>query len=262
MTLPRPTIDYVKLETRRQFFGKLAYGLGGVALATLGNFGTAKAAGISGGRGALGSPHFPAKAKRVIYLFMAGAPSQMDLFDYKPYMRIWHDKHLPEEIRRGQRLTTMTSEQERLPIASSTYEFKQHGESGTWVSELLPYTARMVDDLALIYSTWTEAINHDPAITYIQTGAQIPGRPSLGAWLSYGLGSDNENLPAFVVLNSSWTGKIDAQGLYSRLWGSGFLPTEHQGVAFQSRAIPSCIFATRRASKPGQDGPCSTDWRK
>ena len=238
MSIPRPTIDYVKLETRRQFFGKLAYGLGGVALATLGNFGTAKAAGIAGGRGALGAPHFPAKAKRVIYLFMAGAPSQMDMFDYKPYMRIWHDKDLPEEIRHGQRLTTMTSEQARLPIAASIYDFKQHGESGAWVSELLPYTARTVDDLALIYSTWTEAINHDPAITYIQTGAQIPGRPSLGAWLSYGLGSDNENLPAFVVLNSSWTGKLDAQGLYTRLWGSGFLPTEHQGVAFQSKGDP------------------------
>lgn len=235
----KPTKDYVKLETRRQFFGKMATGLGGAALGLLGGMDTANAQlGSFPGQGALGAPHFPAKAKRVIYLFMSGAPSQIDMFDYKPYMKVWYDKDLPEEIRDGQRLTTMTSMQTRFPIAPSIYDFNQYGESGTWVSDLLPYTAKIVDDIALIRSTWTEAINHDPAITYIQTGSQIPGRPSLGAWLSYGLGSDNENLPAFVVLNSSWTGRQDAQALFSRLWGSGFLPTNHQGVAFQSAGDP------------------------
>ena len=239
--LSKPTKDYVKLETRRQFFGKMANGLGGVALGMLGGLGANNASAQSGlfaGRGALGAPHFPAKAKRVIYLFMSGAPSQIDTFDYKPYMKVWYDKDLPEEIRAGQRLTTMTSGQTRFPIAPSIYDFQQYGESGAWVSELLPHTAKMVDDLAFVRSTWTEAINHDPAITYIQTGSQIPGRPSLGSWLSYGLGSDNENLPAFVVLNSSWTGRKDAQALFSRLWGSGFLPSNHQGVPFQSTGDP------------------------
>ena len=250
--LSQPTKDYVKLETRRQFFGKMATGLGGVALATLGYSPSAVAGEASAitGQGALGAPHFPAKAKRVIYLFMSGAPSQLDMYDYKPYMRVWYDKDLPEEIRDGQRLTTMTSKQTRFPIVPSIYDFKQYGESGAWVSELLPYTAKIVDDIAFIRSTRTEAINHDPAITYIQTGNQIPGRPSMGAWLSYGLGSDNDNLPAFVVLNSSWTGLQSAQALYSRLWGSGFLPTNHQGVAFQSKGDPILYLS----DPPGIDG--------
>lgn len=232
--------DFIKSETRRQFFGTMAQGLGGAALAMLGGYssGAAAQSNVFTGKGALGAPHFAPKAKRVIYLFMSGAPSQLDMFDYKPYMDIWYDRDLPDEIRQGQRLTTMTSGQDRFPIAPSIYQFKQYGESGAWVSELLPYTSRIVDELAFVRSTWTEAINHDPAITYIQTGSQIPGRPSLGAWLSYGLGSDNENLPAFVVLNSSWTGRRSAQALFSRLWGSGFLPTNHQGVAFQSNGDP------------------------
>lgn len=251
--LSRPTKDFVKLETRRQFFGKMATGLGGVALGLLGGVSASPVFGQTGafsGKGALGAPHFPARAKRVIYLFMSGAPSQLDTFDYKPYMKVWYDTDLPEEIRAGQRLTTMTSGQSRFPIAPSIYDFKQYGESGAWVSELLPYTAKIVDDIAFVRSTWTEAINHDPAITYLQTGSQIPGRPSLGAWLSYGLGSDNENLPAFVVLNSSWTGRRDAQALFSRLWGSGFLPTNHQGVAFQSTGDPILYLS----DPPGIDG--------
>jgi hypothetical protein len=186
----------------------------------------------------LNQTHHKAKAKRVIYLFMSGAPSQIDMFDYKPKMKDWFDKDLPENIRNGQRLTTMTSGQKRFPIAPSIYDFKQYGQSGAHVSELLPHTSKMVDDLAIVKSVWTEAINHDPAITYIQTGSQIPGRPSLGSWLSYGLGSMNKNLPEFMVLNSTWTGRKEAQALYQRLWSSGFLPSKHSGVSLRSKGDP------------------------
>ncbi len=183
-------------------------------------------------------PHFAPKAKRAIYLFMAGAPCQMDLFDYKPKMDDLFDEDFPESIRMGQRLTTMTSEQERFPLAPSIYKFEQHGQSGAWVSELLPHTAKMVDDLAFIKSVHTEAINHDPAITYICTGQQQPGRPSLGTWLSYGLGSMNADLPTFVVMTPTWTGRKEAQALYNRLWGTGFLPGKHQGVALRAQGDP------------------------
>jgi hypothetical protein len=227
--------DSISLETRRQFFGKSATGIGGAALASL--IGQDSALGASTELGTKRFHHQP-KAKRAIYLFMSGAPSQIDLWDNKPEMAKWYDKDLPDEIRDGQRLTTMTSKQARFPIAPSIYEFQKHGQSGTEVSELLPHTAKMVDDLAVVRSMWTEAINHDPAITYIQTGNQVPGRPSLGAWLSYGLGNDNENLPSFVVLNSTWSAKRDAQALYQRLWGAGFLPSKHQGVALRSQGDP------------------------
>lgn len=228
-----PLHDYKTFETRRQFFGKSAAGLGSAALASLmGKSPFADAAGIPGPH------HYAPKAKRAIYLFMSGAPSQIDLWDPKPTMSDWYDKDLPDEIRNGQRLTTMTSKQKRFPVAPSIYQFTKHGQSGTPVSELLPHTAKMVDDIAVVRSMWTEAINHDPAITYIQTGNQIPGRPSLGAWLSYGLGSENENLPAFVVLNSTWSAKRDAQALYQRLWGAGVLPSKHQGVALRSQGDP------------------------
>jgi len=225
--------EYKTFETRRQFFGKSAKGLGMAALGTL-----MARSGAFAEPGMLAAPHFAPKAKRAIYLFMSGAPSQLDTFDYKPQMQEWFDKDLPDSIRSGQRLTGMTSKQKRFPIAPSAFKFQQHGQSGAWVSELLPNMARMVDDLAIIKTLHTEAINHDPAITYIQTGNQIPGRPSLGAWLSYGLGSESENLPAFVVLNSTWSAKRDAQALFSRLWGSGFLPSKHQGVALRSKGDP------------------------
>ena len=228
--------DYITLETRRQFFRKSAAGIGGAALASLLGQDTLRAA-ISKTDGKMPFHHTP-KAKRAIYLFMSGAPSQIDLWDPKPKMEEWYDKDLPDEIRNGQRLTTMTSKQARFPVAPSIYKFQKHGQCGTEVSELLPYTSRIVDDIALIRSMWTEAINHDPAITYIQTGNQIPGHPSLGAWLSYGLGSENENLPSFVVLNSTWSAKRDAQALYQRLWGAGFLPSKHQGVALRSQGDP------------------------
>jgi len=232
--------EYVKMETRRQFFGSMAKGLGGAALGSLLGHDMLQAAteSLSGAAGMNGQPHFAPKAKRVIYMFMSGAPSQIDMFDYKPEMKAFFDKDLPDSIRNGQRLTGMTSKQARFPIAPSIYDFKQYGQSGAWVSELMPYTAKMVDDIAFIKSMYTEAINHDPAITYIQTGNQIPGKPSLGAWLSYGLGSLNKNLPSFVVLNSSWTGRKEAQALFSRLWGNGFLSSKHQGVAFQSKGDP------------------------
>lgn len=200
-------------------------------------------------RGSLGLTHFAPKAKRAIYLFMAGAPSQIDTFDYKPKLGELFDTDLPDSIRKGQRLTTMTSGQSRFPIAPSKYGFSQHGQNGTWVSELMPYTAKMVDDLAIIRSVHTEAINHDPAITYICTGHQLPGRASLGSWLSYGLGSMNENLPSFVVMTPSWTGRKEAQALYNRLWGSGFLPSKHQGIALRSSGDPVLYLS----NPPGVD---------
>src|SRR5690606_19386642 len=236
--------EHQLLTTRRHFFGKAACGLGSAALASLLNpdlFAATPADSIHrpvDNHGILGNTHFPAKAKRVIYLFMSGAPSQIDMFDYKPAMDEWFDKDLPESIRQGQRLTTMTSGQARFPIAPSAYQFAQQGDSGAWVSELMPHTAAVVDDLCFVKSMHTEAINHDPAITYIQTGSQIPGRPSRGAWLSYGLGSMNDDLPTFVVLHSSWTGRQSAQALYERLWGTGWLPSEHAGVSLRSKGDP------------------------
>jgi hypothetical protein len=233
-----PIHEHIQVMTRRHFFGHSALGLGTAALASLlpqrlSASGPAPAIG-----GLPGLPHFPPKAKRAIYLFMNGGPSQMDLWDYKPKMDELFDKDLPDSIRQGQRLTTMTSGQKRFPIAPSKYKFSQQGQSGTWVSELLPWTAKIVDDIALIKTVNTEAINHDPAVTYICTGHQLPGRASLGAWLSYGLGSMNQNLPTFVVMTASWTGRKEAQAIYNRLWGSGFLPSKHQGVAMRSTGDP------------------------
>jgi len=225
-----PIDKWIQLETRRQFFGQSFKGLGMAALASL--MGQSAMATTTGG--VLQGGNFPSRIKRVIWLFMAGAPSQLDTLDYKPQMVDWFDKDLPESVRKGQRLTTMTASQARFPIAPSIFKFHQHGECGKRVSELLPYTGSMADQLAFVHTMWTEAINHDPAITYIQTGNQIPGRPSVGAWISYGLGSMNRNLPEFIVLNCEPRG----QALYSRLWGSGFLPSKHAGVAFREQGDP------------------------
>jgi hypothetical protein len=189
------------------------------------------------------------KAKRIIYLFQSGGPSQLDLFDHKPQMTDWYDRDLPDSVRRGQRITTMTSGQTRFPIAPSIFRFRPHGQSGIWLSELLPHTAKVVDDLCLIRSMHTEAINHDPAVTFCQTGSQQPGRPSLGAWLSYGLGSANENLPTFVVMLSRGSGRPNCQPLYDRLWGAGFLPSRHQGVKFLSNHEPVAYLS----DPPGVD---------
>lgn len=185
-----------------------------------------------------GFPNFPAKAKRVIYLFQSGAPSQMDLFDPKPGMKEHHGKDLPDSIRKGQRLTTMTSGQKNFPIAPSIFKFARHGKSGQWMSEVLPHLSKEADELCFIKSMHTEAINHDPAITFCQTGHQLAGRPSLGAWLSYGLGTENKDLPAYVVMTSWGTGRPNDQPLYDRLWGAGFLPTQHQGVKFRNSGDP------------------------
>lgn len=178
--------------------------------------------------------HFAPKAKRIVYLFQSGGPSHLELLDYKPNLKKLHGSELPDSIRHGQRLTGMTSGQKSFPVIAPKFKFHQTGQAGTWVSELLPHTARVMDDICLIRSMHTEAINHDPAITFIQTGSQQPGRPSLGAWLSYGLGSEADDLPAFIVLISHGSGKDANQGLLERLWGSGFLPSSHQGVKFRS----------------------------
>jgi hypothetical protein len=233
------------IMTRRQLFGKAAYGIGTAALHRLlggsivgGLAGLASAEGRHGGLPGL--PHFPPKAKHVIYLFMNGGPSQMDLFDYKPKMQEKFDQELPAEVRMGQRITTMTSGQSRFPVAPTRYKFNKYdnNDQGVWISELLPHTASVAKELCVIKSMWTEAINHDPAVTYIQTGSQLPGRPSMGAWVSYGLGNENENLPTYVVLHSRVSsGKVD-QALFSRLWGTGFLPSEHQGVSLRSSGDP------------------------
>ncbi|MCC6419179.1 MAG: DUF1501 domain-containing protein [Gemmataceae bacterium] len=240
--------------TRRQFFSRMGLGLGTAALAGMlpRSLFADVATSAPAGAGALpGVPHFPAKAKRVIYLFMSGGPAQQDLFDYKPLLREKNGQPLPPEVRGEQRLTGMSGNQAILPLAGSHFEFKQHGQSGAWVSNLLPNIAGVSDDLCFIKSMWTEAINHDPAITFFQTGSQVAGRPSMGAWVSYGLGSMNDNLPSFVVLV---TRKTTDQPLYSRLWGNGFLDSRYQGVRFSSGADP--VFYL---SNP--DGVCGTGRR-
>ena len=212
--------------TRRALFGKAATGVGVAALANL-----------LDAEGLPGMPHFAPKAKRVIYLFQSGGPSQMDLFDYKPQLNDFAGKELPESIRNGQRLTGMSASQSTFPVVPSKFEFKQYGPGGAWISELLPHTAKIAGDLTFVRSLFTEAINHDPAVTFLQTGAQIAGRPSIGSWLSYGLGAETQDLPAFVVMISPGQG-VGGQPLYDRLWGSGFLPTRYQGVKFRSVGDP------------------------
>ena len=241
------------MMTRRQLFGRAALGLGTAALADvfspnlLGNT-------SSQVRGT----DFAPKAKRVIYLFMSGGPSHHDLWDYKPKMREMFGKDLPEHVRDGQRITGMTSRQKTLPVCPSKYKFTKHenNDRGLWVSELLPYTAKVAKELAVVYSTFTEAINHDPAITYIQTGSQIPGRPSLGAWLSYGLGRLNENLPSYVVMHAR--SKFPEQSLFGRLWGTGFMPSEHQGVLLRSEGDP-VLYLKNPSGVSGKDRRAQLD---
>ena len=230
-----PIVDKLTQQTRRHFFKSSGLGLGSAALSSL-----LTRDAMAAGEIPRAFRRFAPKAKRAIYLFMSGAPAQHDLFDYKPQMQKWYDKDLPESVRKGQRLTTMTSGQDRFPIAPSKYAFEKvdNNAGGAWMSELLPYTKKMAKDLCIVRSMHTEAINHDPAITYICTGNQLPGRASLGSWLSYGLGSVNDNLPSFVVLNATWSAKRDAQAIYSRLWGAGPLPSKHQGVLLRSAGDP------------------------
>jgi hypothetical protein len=232
-----PIVENPLLLNRRHFFGRAATGLGVAALASLLRQEEARSEQVAVG-GLPGLPHFAPKAKRVVYLFQSGAPSQLDLFDYKPMLAERRGEELPDSVRRGQRLTGMTATQASFPIAPTKYKFARHGESGAWLSELLPHTARIADRLCFVKSLHTEAINHDPAVTFFQTGAQLAGRPSMGAWLSYGLGTENADLPAFVAMVSQGSGNPNDQPLYDRLWGSGFLPTKYQGVKFRSAGEP------------------------
>ena len=225
-------MDGMLRPNRREFLRTSANGFGLAALGSmLGNE-------AMGGVPFLDKPHHRPKAKRVIYLFQSGGPSQMDLFDPKPVLEERHGEELPESIRMGQRITGMTSGQKTLPVAPSIFKFAQHGQTGTWLSDVLPHTAKVVDDLCIIRSMHTEAINHDPAVTFFQSGSQLAGRPSIGSWVSYGLGSDNRDLPNYVVLSSRGTGRPNDQPLADRYWGAGFLPTQHAGVKFRNTGDP------------------------
>ncbi|MEZ6035542.1 MAG: DUF1501 domain-containing protein [Planctomycetaceae bacterium] len=220
-------------RTRREFLTGSGIGLGSMALADM--LARDAEGSEAGDRGVLGAPHFAPKAKRIIYLFMSGAPSQLDLLDYKPQLNKRHGEQLPDSVRGTQRLTGMSGNQSSIPLVGSPFKFSQHGQGGAWFSELLPQTASIADDLCVVNSMYTEAINHGPGVTFLQTGTQIAGRPSMGAWLSYGLGQDNSNLPSFVVLI---TGDKAGQPLGAHLWGSGFLPARHQGVLFRAAKDP------------------------
>jgi hypothetical protein len=237
-----PLSDFALQQTRRQFFGDAGLRFGGLAMAWLaGGAGLQRASAAPSGMvhpPLPGMPHFAPKAKSLIYLHMNGGPSQLDLFDYKPSLQGQFDKDLPDSVRMGQRITTMTSGQTRLPVAPSMFKFAQHGQCGRWVSELLPHTAGIVDDIALIKTVHTNAINHDPACTFVMTGSEVPGKASIGSWLTYGLGSESNDLPAFVVLTPTWSSKANAQALFTRMWNSGFLSSKYTGVALRSVGDP------------------------
>ena len=235
-----PIIDYQVQQTRRQFFGQTGVRLGGLAMASMlaSRAGVTRAAPSPIHPALPGLPHFAPKAKSIIYLHMNGGPSQIDLWDYKPKLEEHFQKDLPDSIRMGQRITTMTSGQARLPVAPSKFKFTQQGQCGTWVSELLPHTAKHIDDIAVIKSVHTNAINHDPACTFVMTGSEVPGKASLGSWLSYGLGSESNDLPAFVVLTPIWSSGTAAQALFTRMWSSGFLSSSYNGVALRSVGDP------------------------
>jgi len=224
-------VDFRTALARRQFLQRGCLGLGAMALSQLGPTTTSADERVSAIRS-------QQRAKRIIYLFMHGGPSQIDLFDYKPRLNDWHGEELPPSVRSDQRLTGMTSNQKTKPIVSSAFRFAQHGNSGAWMSELLPHLSSVADELCILRGMHTEAINHDPAVTYMQTGHQQPGRPSMGAWLSYGLGSENEDLPAFTVLLSRGSASRPADPLYARLWGAEFLPSQYQGTQFRSDGDP------------------------
>jgi hypothetical protein len=218
-------------EHRRAFLNRTGLGLGGIAVADM----LAKDQTLASDRGVLGAPHVAPRAKRVIYLFMSGGPSHLDLLDYKPLLNQRHGEQLPDSVRGGQRLTAMSGHQASIPLVGSPFKFRQHGQGGAWFSETLPHTASIADELCVVNSMFTEAINHGPGVTFLQTGTQIAGRPSMGAWMSYGLGQENKDLPSFVVLVTKGKG---GQPLGAHLWGSGFLPTRHQGVLLRAAKDP------------------------
>jgi uncharacterized protein (DUF1501 family) len=237
-----PLLEYHRQQTRRQFFQGNGLRLGGLALGwLLANRGGRALAAAAPDRvhpPLPGLPHFAPKAKSIIYLHMNGAPSQLDLWDHKPGLADYFDKDLPESIRNAQRLSTMTSGQARFPVAPSKFRFNQHGRAGTWVSEVLPHTAGVVDELAVIRSVYTNAINHDPACTFVMTGSEVPGKASIGSWLAYALGSESNDLPAFVVLTPSFPSSGNGQALFTRMWSSGFLATRYNGVALRGTGDP------------------------
>ena len=233
-----PISDAIRNETRRQFFVRSARGLGVAALATLMESELHGAENVAAG-GLPGLPHFPPTAKRAVFLHMLGGPPHIDLFDYKPGLKDWANRDLPESVRAGQRLTSMTANLSRFPVVPSKFAFAQHGNSGTWMSEALPFTARMTDDIAVLRSVYQEAINHEPAITYMQTGFMVGGKPCLGSWLSYGLGTMNQDLPAFVVMNATHSDpRANVQAVSARMWSAGFLSAQYAGVALQNGANP------------------------
>lgn len=236
-----PFLDQQHILNRRQFFGCSGIRLGGVTLGLLGAKSLMADQAIGSTRmypPLPGLPHFPPKAQSIIYLHMNGGPAQIDTWDYKPKLAEFFDTDLPESVRKGQRITTMTSGQKRLPVAPSMFKFNPHGACGTWVSELMPFTAKCVDDIALVRSVHTNAINHDPACTFVMTGSEVPGKPSLGSWLSYGLGSESNDLPSFVVLTPTWKSAAAAQALFTRMWSSGFLSSQYTGVALRHIGDP------------------------
>jgi hypothetical protein len=254
MANANPLREHGLLTTRRQLFGRSALGLGTAALAGL--LGRDLRADTSG---TLDATHHPASAKRVIYLFMSGGPSHLDLWDYKPKLKDMFNQQLPADVRDGQRVTGMTANQKNgLPLCPSKYLFRRYdnNQDGVWISDLLPHTATVAKELCVVRSTFTEAINHDPAITYIQTGSQIPGRPSLGAWLSYGLGSLNDNLPHYVVMHAKTS--FPEQSLFNRLWGPGFLSSRHQGILMRSQGDP-VLYLSNPAGVSGQDRRAQLD---
>lgn len=229
-----PFLEQQLLQTRRQFFGQTGIRLGGLAMASM--LGQRAAAASAVHPAIPGLPHFPGKAKAVIYLHMNGGPSQLDMWDYKPNLKDQFGKDLPKSFL-GERITTMTSGQSKFPVAPSKFAFAQHGQSGRWVSELLPHTAKIVDDIALIKTVHTNAINHDPACTFVMTGSEVPGKPSMGSWISYGLGAETSDLPSFVALMPTYPNG-SAQALFSRMWGPGFLPGKHSGVVLRGAGDP------------------------
>lgn len=257
-----PFFEHQLFQTRRQFFGTTGLRMGGLALASMAtgfpthlrSLGAVSNPVDRVHPAMVGLPHFAPKAKSIIYLHMNGGPSQIDTWDYKASLNQQFDKDLPDSIRQGQRITTMTSGQARLPVAPSKFQFKQHGSCGRWVSELLPETAKVVDELAVIKTVHTNAINHDPACTFVMTGNEVPGKASLGSWLAYGLGSESDNLPAFVVMTPTWSAKAPAQALFTRMWSSGYLPTRFAGVALRTGGDPVLYL-------PNPDGITAADRR-
>ncbi len=251
MNPPDPAHEFHRLLSRRRFFEGAGLKVGGIALASLLGRSSARSAEAQVHAPLPGFPHFAPKAKRLIYLHMNGAPSQLDLFDYKPQLQKHFDQELPDSVRNNQRITTMTSGQARFPVAPSKFAFSRCGESGNWMSELVPHMHEIADDIAMIKTVHTDAINHDPACTFVMTGSEVPGKPSLGSWISYGLGSESNDLPAFVVFTPTFPKESQAQALFTRMWSSGFLPTKYDGVALRGQGDPVLYVKNPPGVNPG-----------